>query len=323
MMNRRAFNAIAAGLLVPGWALNAQPPAKVRRIGVLTSGSAAALPPTLFTGLRDLGWIEGRNLFIERRTADGQIHRISALAADLARIPVEVIVTFGAVAGMAAKDATTTIPIVATSGDPVVFGLVSNMSRPGGNVTGIALVAPQLASKRLELLREIFPSAVRIGEPVEPNNKYWHAMRADHERTYRTLAMEPIFVFVTNRAELEEKCKELLARRVDALNIRGDPLFISNRDWIARFAAEHRVPTMSEERPFAEAGALISYGPVIPLLIQRMAVFVDKILKGARPGDIPVEQPTKFELVLNATTAKTLGIAIPQSVRGRVDDVIS
>src|SRR6266536_756748 len=169
-MDRRTFVGVAAVALVGApFDGRGQSMAQVRRIGVLTAGTSASLPGQLFTGLRELGWVEGQNLVIERRTADGRADRVLALAAELVRLRVDAIVTFGAVAGLAAKKATATIPIVATTGDPVAFGLVSNMSHPGGNITGIALVAPQLAAKRLELLRELLPGAVRVGELVEPN----------------------------------------------------------------------------------------------------------------------------------------------------------
>ena len=296
--------------------------AQVRRIGILTAGTSASLPAPFFNALQELGWVEGRNLVIERRTADGQADRVPALAAELVQLRVDAIVTFGAVAGLAAKKATVTIPIVAVTGDPVAFGLVSNLSHPGGNITGIALVAPQLAGKRLELLRELLPSAVRVGELVDPNNSYWHAVRVDYERAFRSLGMEPMFVVVPNAENIASAIAELARRHADALVVRGDPLFSSNREQIARAAVQHKLPTIAEERPYVEAGALVSYGPVTAVLAQRHAVLVDKILNGAMPGDLPIEQPSKFELVINLKTAKALGLAIPQSLLLRADEVI-
>ncbi len=313
---------LAGSFLAARTAANAQQSVRVRRIGVLTAGPAGALPAPFFDALRELGWIEGRNIAIDRRTGDGKPERVPVLATELVRQQVEVIVTFGAVAGIAAKNATKTIPIVATTGDPVAFGLVSNMSRPGGNITGIALVAPELSAKRLELLRELLPSAIRIGELVDPANPYWQAVRKDHERNFRSRGMQPIFVEVADASEIDAAIAEIARRRADALNVRGDPLFEGSRERIARLAIERGLPTMAEGRPFAAAGALISYGPVIAPLAARAATLVDRILKGANPGDLPIEQPSKFELVVNMKTAKALGVKILPSILGRTDQVI-
>jgi putative ABC transport system substrate-binding protein len=322
-MDRRTFVGIATGaLVVAPFGSSGQSITKARRIGILTAGTSASLPATFFTALRELGWVEGGNLVIERRGADGRADRVPALAAELVQLRVDAIVTFGAVAGLAAKQATAIIPIAAVTGDPVAFGLVSSMSHPGGNITGIALVSPQLAAKRLELLRELLPGAVRIGELVEPNNTYWHAVRADYERAFRSLSMEPMFVFVTSPETIDTAIADLTRRRVDALVVRGDPLFLSNREQIARLAVKHKLVTIAEERPFVEAGALVSYGPVVPVLTHRLAVLVDKILKGAAPGDLPIEQPSRFELVINLKTARALGLTIPQSLLLRADEVI-
>ena len=315
-------SALAAWPLAGSFPATAQEAARVRRIGILTAGSVAALPQSLFDGLRDLGWIEGKNLVIERRAADGKADRVPLLAAELVSLRVEVIVTSGAVAGVAAKNATKSIPIVAATGDPVAFGLVPNMSRPGGNITGIALISPQLAAKRLELLKEVLPSAVRIGELVDPANTYWHAVRKDYERDVRWLGIEPIFVEVTGPVDLEKAIAEITRRRAQALIVRGDPLFISNREQIARLALSNALPSIAEGRVEAEAGVLMSYGAIVAPLTSRIAVLVDKILKGANPGDLPIEQPSKFELVINLKTANALGLTIPQSLLLRADEVI-
>jgi len=322
-MDRRKFVGIAvAALTAAPFDSRGQSTPRVRRIGILTAGSSASLSSWFFTALQDVGWVEGKNLVIERRTADGRADRMPVLAAELVELRVDAIVTFGAVAGLAAKKATQTIPIVAVTGDPVAFGLVSNMSHPGGNITGIALIAPQLANKRLELLRELLPDATRVGELVDPNNTYWQAVRVDYERAFRSLRMEPLFVVVTSAENIESAIAELVRRHAEGLVLRGDPVFGSNREQIARLAVKHKLPTIAEDRPFVEAGALVSYGPVAPVLSHRLAVLVDKILRGAAPGDLPIEQPSKFELLVNLKTAKALGLAIPQSLRLRADEVI-
>jgi len=320
-VGRRRLGGLALGLLL-SHVVRAQPVARMRRIGVLTAGGPDSIPPSLFPALRELGWIEGRNIVIDRRTADGQSERAATLATDLVRSGVEVIVTFGAVAGHAAKNATTTIPIVATTGDPVAFGLVSNMSHPGGNITGIALLSPQLASKRLELLRELVPGIVKVGELVDPHNRYWHAVRNDYERAFHALGMDPIFVFVSGAEDLERAIGEIGVRKANALIIRGDPLFQTYQTEIARLAVQHGLPTIAEERRFAAAGALVSYGVVAAPLARRHAVLIDRILNGANPGDLPIEQPSTFELVVNARTASALHLAVPPSVLLRADEVI-
>ena len=278
---------VAASVLGIPLPAAAQQAARVRRIGILTAGSLAALPASLFEALRELGWIEGQNLMIDRRTGNGHAERVPALAAGLVRAPVEVIVTFGAVAGVAAKNATNSIPIVATTGDPVAFGLVPNMSHPGGNITGIALIAPALAAKRLELLRELLPSVARVGELVDPANSYWHSVRKDYEQTFLSLRIDPIFIEVSGPAELEKAILEIGRRRAQALIVRGDPLFISNGEQIAHLAVANALPTVAEERVFSEAGMLISYGPLVAPLTRRTAFLVDRILNGARRSNSP------------------------------------
>ena len=265
-MDRRRFVlTIVAGLVAAGRAAFAQQTDTVRRIGILTGGVvSSAVPSAFFEGLRELGWVEGRNLVIERRGADGNSERAPALAAELVQLKPDVIVTFGAVAGVAARDATTTIPIVATSGDPVRLGLVSSLSHPGGNITGLSLIAPELAAKRLELLRELLPGATRIGEIFDPANQYWHRVRADYEKVFRSLRMQPLFVEVANPGVIEKAIAEIASRRADAMYVRGDPMLTSIREQIGRLAVQYHLPTVAEERPFTEAGLLVSYGPNVP-----------------------------------------------------------
>jgi len=323
-MDRRTFvGAVAFGCLAAPFAARAQKAKEVRRIGMLSGGTiSTSYPAPFYAGLRELGWIEGDNLIIERRGAAGKSEAVPALAAELVRINPDVIVTFGAVAGVAAKSATATLPIVAVSGDPVRLGLVSNMSHPGGNITGISTIAPELAAKRLEILRELIPNAMRVGEIVDRANQYWYRVREDYERTFASLKLQPIFVEISSADAIPSAIAEIARRRADALIVRGDPMFGSNREQIARLALQYGLPTIAEERPMPTAGQLLSYGPDGPAFARRVASIVDRILRGAKPGDIPIEQPTKFELVINLKTAKALGLTVPQKLLLRADEVI-
>ena len=318
-MNRRAFlGSIACALLAAPVA--AQQSGNVRRIGLLSAGT---FPGTFLSDpLREYGWIEGRNVVIERRGADGNAQRLPELAAELVQLRVEVIVSFGAVASLAARSATTTIPIVTNTGDPVLLGLVPNLSHPGGNITGVTMISPELAAKRLELLRTLLPKATRIAELVDPANEYIRRTRSNYEKDFRALGMQPIFVDVATPAELDRSLAEVSRQRADALIVRADPIFVINRDPIMRFASRSALPTVAEGRGFVEAGALASYAPSETARWARIAALVDKILKGAKPGDLPIEQPTKLELVINLKTAKALGLTIPQSLLLRADEVI-
>jgi putative ABC transport system substrate-binding protein len=322
-MNRRTFIIdVAFGVFVAPLAVRAQQTGQIRRIGVLSGGTVSNAVAPLSARLRDYGWVEGQNLIIEARGAGGKAELAAALAAELVQLKVELIVTFGAVAAVAAKNSTTTIPIVTTTGDPVRLGLVSNMSRPGGNITGVSTIAPELAAKRLELLRELLPKATRIGELVDPGNQYWQLVKKDYEEVFHSLGMQPIFVEVADPAALEQAFAELTRQRAEALIVRGDPVFFATREQIARLALKHGLPTIAEARPFVTAGEFVAYGPDLNAMVGRTAALVDKILKGAKPGDLPIEQPTKFELVINLKTAKALGLTIPQSLLLRADEVI-
>jgi putative ABC transport system substrate-binding protein len=235
---------------------------------------------------------------------------------------VEVIVAFGAVASVAVRNATSTIPIVATTGDPIVLGLVTNLSRPGGNITGVTTISPELAAKRLELARAMFPKATRIAELVDPANQYIRLTRSDYDKVFRSLGMEPIFVDVAAPTDLDRAFADVLRQRAEALIVRADPMFVSNRDRIMGLAMQHSLPTITEGRRFVAAGGLISYAANEMAMFDRAIALVDKILKGAKPGDLPIEQPTKFELVINLKTAKALNITIPQSLLLRADEVL-
>jgi putative ABC transport system substrate-binding protein len=290
---------------------------------MLSGGTISTSEPAPFyAGLRELGWIEGENLIIERRGAAGKSEAVPALAAELVRIQPDLIWTEGAVAGIAARTATTTIPIIAITGDPVRLGLVSSMSHPGGNVTGLSLIAPELAAKRLQLLRELIPNATRVGEIVDRANQYWYRVKGDYERAFASLKLQPIFVEITASDAIPSAIAEIGSRKAEALIVRGDPMFYSNREQIARLALQYALPTIAEGRLGPAAGQLLSYGPNGPAAGRRVASIVDRVLRGAKPGDIPIEQPTKFDLVINLKTAKALGLTIPPSILARADEVI-
>lgn len=323
-MDRRIFISVLIGsLLVAPLIALAQPTGTVRRVGILSAGTITRSNWAPFLDrLRELGWIEGQNLIVELRSAQGNAEVVPTLASQLVQLKVDLIVATGAVASLAAKNATTTIPIVSQSGDPLRIGLVASMSRPGGNITGVSTVAPELAAKRLELLRELRPTATLVGELVDPANPYIKLIRKEDEQAYGSLGMRPIFVDVADATQLERIIAEVAGMRADALIVRADPIFAANRDQIASLALKHAIPTVAEGRQFVSAGCLASYAPNYSDQGRNMATLVDKILKGAKPGDLPIEQPTKFELAFNLKTAKALGLVIPQSLLLRADHVI-
>jgi putative ABC transport system substrate-binding protein len=323
-VERRTFiGVLTTGTLAgaAGVARAQQPSA--RRVGILTAGTLPKdLPAPLIDELRERGWVQGQNLRFERRGGDGNSERVPALAAELAQMNLDVIASFGAVAGVAIKNATNTIPIIATTGDPVRLGLVSNLSRPGGNITGVSLIAPELAAKRLELLHELLPKATVIGELVDPANTYWQRVRPDYEQAFRELRLQSLFEEIGNPGEIERAIARIAGRRADALVVRGDPVFFSNRAQIARLALQYALPTIAEDQRFVGAGMLMSYGRSQPALDRITASYIDRILRGAKPGDLSIAQPTKFDFVINGNTAKALGVTIPQSLLLRGAEVI-
>lgn len=317
-MDRRAF--VGLGLTLLAGQAAAQQTQGRRRVGILGGGT---VPKTLLADeMARYGWVEGRNLVIERRSAEGDAKRAQAFAAELVGLNVDVIVTFGAVCSLAGRDATKTIPIVSVTGDPVLLGLVQSLSHPGGNITGITSIAPELAAKRLELLRALLPDVVRVAELVDPANEYIRLTRSDYEQTLRKLGMQPIFVDVASPAELSQAFEYISRQRAQALIIRGDPVFISNGDTIVRLAMQLALPTVAEGRQFIEVGALASYASKAGSMRERQAALVDKILRGAKPADLPIEQPSEMELVINLKTARALGLTVPQPLLIRADEVI-
>ena len=274
-------------------------------------------------GLRDLGWIEGRNLLFEWRFAEGQLRRLAELAADLARTGVDVIVTAAAPSAVAAKAATSSIPVVMLDpGDPVGLGLVESLARPGGNVTGVSSIAPELAAKRLAFLKETAPGigrvAVLFNAAIPPAEIALRELQA----AARIIGVQVQSVPAQGPTGLDEAFRVIVQERIDGVIVFPDPLTFSNQNRIIGLAATSRVPVMYGAREFAEAGGLISYGPSYPAMFRRGAYYVDRILKGARPADLPVEQPATFELVINLKTAKDLRLTMPQGMLLRADRVI-
>jgi putative ABC transport system substrate-binding protein len=326
MMDRRTvIGVLAAGIIAAPLASKAQTAPAVRRIGFLGSG-ARPTAVELHEGdapLRALGWVEGKNLLFERRYANGRAELLRPLAEELVRLNVELIVTFGTDATLAAKNATTTIPIVIKSaGDPARSGLVASLARPGGNITGYSIISPELNAKRLALFRELLPGVQRIGWLENSTNPYYRATRKDLEQVCRSLAIQPIFVQVAAASEVQEAVAEAARQQAQALFVPIDTLFYETRAEIMRAALKHALPTMAQRITVLEDGALIAYDPTLGEENDRNAAFIDRILRGAKPAELPIEQPTKFELIINLKTAKALGITIPPSLLLRADEVI-
>jgi len=323
-MRRREFITLLGGAAAWPLATSAQQPAKLPTIGFLGGNTPSAQKQwtdAFVERLRELGWIEGRTVAIEYRWAEGRSERFAEIAAEFVRLKVDVIVTAGA-AVAAAKQATSVIPIVfAVASGPVGSGLVASLARPGGNVTGLSLQFTDLAGKRVELLREVVPGLRRLA--IMANVGYAAAVleMGEVQATARMLGLEATTLEIRRAADIAPAF-EALKGRADALYVCGDPLATTNRVRINTLALGARLPTMLPVREYAEAGGLMSYGASFTGLFRRAADFVDKILRGAKPADIPVEQPSKFDLVINLTTAKALGLTIPESFLLRADEVI-
>jgi putative ABC transport system substrate-binding protein len=327
-MDRRAFLAgTGAAFLAAPLHAEAQPAAKVARIGWL--GDRPATGPRLeafLQGLRDLGYIEGRNLVIEYRYAEGKPERYSSLAVELVALKVDVIVAANTLAALAAKQATKTIPIVSVgAGDPVTSGLVTSLARPGGNVTGLSSLAPELVGKCLELLKQAVPGVSRVAVLWQPGAQGERAemdMLKEAEVAARSLGVQLQLVETRGPADFEKAFSEITKARAGALTVLGSAMLNNERRRLVDLAAKNRLPAVYSSSQFVDAGGLMSYGANIADLWRRAATYVDKILKGAKPADLPVEQPTKFELVINLKTAKALGLTIPPAVLARADEVI-
>jgi putative ABC transport system substrate-binding protein len=317
---------LALGLFFgPHWS-HTQQPANVPRLGLLSPFSPADTArwhEAFRQGLRDLGWVEGKNISLEYRYAEGSSDRLPGLAADLVRLKVDIIVAAVTPDALAAKHATSTIPIVmASPGDPVASGLVESLARPGGNITGLSQIAPELAGKRLERLNDIVPTLSRVAVLWDPQDRgsalSWHEI----QRPAQQLGVQLQALEVRSANDLDHAFDEASRARAGALAIMPSPVFVTNLKRLADLAARSRLPSIFHLREFVDAGGLMAYGPDRSDLFRRAATYVDKILKGAKPADLPVEQPMKFELVINLKTAQALGLTIPPTLLFQADEVI-
>jgi putative tryptophan/tyrosine transport system substrate-binding protein len=328
MERRRFIEVIAGGIVAAPLAAEAQPAGSVARIGYLALNRAAA-PHRLeafLQGLRDLGYVEGRNVVIEYRDAEGKSERLPALAAELVALKVDVIVAPGTLAALAAKQATKSIPIVfPAAGDPVTDGLVTSLARPGGNVTGLSNLTPELVGKCLEQLTQAVPGISRVAVLWQPGG---FAERTEKdtlkgaEVAARALGVRLQFVEARGSADFDRAFSDMTKARAGALTVLPIAMLTNERRRLVDLAAKNRLPAIYPWREFADAGGLMSYGPDLADSFRRAATYVDRILKGTKPGDLPVEQPTKFDLVINLKTAKALGLTIPPSLLQRADEVI-
>ena len=327
MIDRRTFIASAAfALFVAPLAANAQQTAKVFRIGLLGNISlaepeGARLWGAFIQGLRDLGYVEGQNITIELRSSEGKYERLPDLAAELVRLKVDVIVVPADQNALAAEHVTRAIPIVMI-GNPVGSGLVASLARPGGNITGLSILAPEIVGKQLELLKELIPrvsSVTILWNPTNPG----HSRALEEARiAARSLGIKLQISGARGPDEFEGAFAAMTRERVGAVLVLLDGMFLLHQSRIIDLAAKSRLPAMYSRRSDVTGGGLMAYAPSLPDIFRRAATYVDKILKGAKPDDLPIEQPTKFEFVINLKTAKALGLAIPQSVLLRADEVI-
>jgi putative tryptophan/tyrosine transport system substrate-binding protein len=323
-MRRRDFIILLAG--ASGWpsVVRAQQKA-IPVIGYLASGSPGPSAPSVAAfrqGLSETGYVEGKGVAIKYRWAEGSYDRLPAMAANLVDLKVDVIVASGNIAPLAAKNATSAIPIVFTGGDPVAAGLVASFARPGGNLTGFNLFVGELMPKRLELLSDLVPQARLIALLVNPKSASTERTIRDLQEAARAKGVQLIILKAGTESEIDGAFGSLVELQARALLVGADPFFNSRREQLVALAARHAVPAIYEWREFATSGGLISYGPSIVSIYRQLGIYTGRILKGAKPSDLPIQQPTKFELVINLKTARALGLNIPPSVLARADEVI-
>jgi putative ABC transport system substrate-binding protein len=319
-MRRREFIALIAGAAALPLGARAQHPTKTPRIGIIDDGP---IWDHFRAGLHDLGYIEGGSIAIEYRSAEGQPERLALAASELAQLPVDVIAIYGTAAAHAAKQATTTIPIVMIGiGDPVRAGLVPSLARPGGNITGNTIIGAEMSAKRIQLIKEILPALSRMAFLWNPNNASHVAYLEEWKAIAPAFGLKMLFVEVSSSSEFESAFAAMLRERPDAFTMTADPLHQLNIGWIVDYLAKNHLPGIYPVRENAVAGGLMSYGANMPDLFRRAARYVQKILQGATPADLPVELPTKYDLTINLKTAKTLGLTIPESFLLRADEVI-
>jgi len=328
VIGRRVFlGSLSGGLLAPALAAHAQPAAKVYRLGYLSAGSGTINSPYVEAfrrELRGLGWAEGEKIVIEYRSAEGRFDRLPALAAELVQLKVDVIVATPTPAALAAKKATGAIPIVGVSlTDPVGLGLIPSLAHPAANVTGVSYsVGADIFGKDLELLREAVPKIRRVAVLSNPDGPSQPLTMNNIKFAATSLGLQLLPVGARGSGEFDAAFTAMIRDRAEALFVVTDPAYIAHRARLVDLAARNRLPSMFTQRADVEAGGLMSYGPSFAAMYRRAAYYVDKILKGARPEDLPVEQPTKFELVINLKTARALGLTIPPSLLQRADEVI-
>jgi putative ABC transport system substrate-binding protein len=320
-MKRREFIAIVVGLAASRATAQAQQrPTKIARVGIIDD---APIWEHFRRGLHELGYIEGRDITFEYRRAEGQPNRLAIAARDLAKLPVDIIAVSGSAAARAAQIATATIPIVMIAiGDPVGAGLVRSLARPEGNITGNTLLGTEMNAKRVELLRELVPGISRVAFLWNPNNASHRPYLEEWRAVAPKLGIEPAFVEVGSLDQLEPAFAAMVREHCDALSVTADPFHLTHIDWIIDFVANNRLPTIYVARENSVAGGLISYGPNLPDLYWRAAVYAHKILQGTEPASLPVEQPVKFDLVINLKTTKALGLNVPQRLLYTADEVI-
>jgi len=323
-MNRRELMLLLSGAMTAAGALRAQQKA-MPVIGYLSSGSPGPDAPSLAAfrqGLSESGYVEGQNVAFEYRWAEGRYDELPALAADLVGRKVDVIATGGTPSVLAAKGATSTIPIVFGSGDPVEGGVIASLSRPGGNLTGVSGMNTELTPKRLELLSELVPQAKVIALLVNPNSPQTEGVIRDVQEAGRAKGVQLDILKAGTESEIDAAFATLVQLQAGALVVQADSFFGSRREQLVALTSRHAVPAVYSLREYTAAGALISYGPSLAAVFRQAGIYVGRILKGAKPADLPVQQPTTFELVVNLKTAQALGLTVPPSILSRADEVI-